>query len=146
MSDGFRQTQRGTAHLRIASPMHRAGRLHLLCDNTTQLFSVGGAASRFLNGATPGSLDRTTTAARPSAARCRPNDGSFAGPRQTSSSSAGSSIAARQFQRVGRGGTIGSDLFVTGTGVIISQAPETSPGRAQDLNTYPAYLTGHIST
>jgi iron complex outermembrane recepter protein len=115
-------------------------------DDTTQLFGLNGAPvpDTVLNGATPGTVDRTATAAN-----------TFGGSLQVASTAkvlghdnnvvVGASVDRGhvQFKASSELGTIGQDLFVTGTGVIIAQADgSVAPANVKTDNTYLGlYLT-----
>jgi iron complex outermembrane receptor protein len=136
---GFRQrhTDGNTSDVLPCDPAVSPG---FLCfgEPDIPLLGTTGPVPDFLGGATPGSLDRTSTVAR-----------SYGGSLQANSS-------GRVFDRnnnvvvgmsVDRGnvlfaatselGTISPDLFVTGTGVIISQpSGDVAPVKLRTTNTY----------
>ncbi len=114
-------------------------------NDTTLLFSTAGTpVPDILNGAVPGTVDRTSTAST-----------SFGGSAQASYASKlnghdnqlviGASLdrGNTNFTASSELGTIGSDLFVTGTGVIIAQpSGEVAPVALKTFNTYTGiYVT-----
>jgi iron complex outermembrane receptor protein len=114
-------------------------------DGTTQLFGVGvGPVPDFLNGATPGSIDRTTTAATTFGGSVQASmTGKLAGHDNQFVIGGSLDRGNVNFNASSELGTIGSDLFVTGTGVIISQpAGDVAPVALKTMNTYTGlYLT-----
>ncbi|MFL6797258.1 MAG: TonB-dependent receptor [Xanthobacteraceae bacterium] len=127
-------------------PCNPATLPNLLCigNDATVLFSTAGPVLDFLNGATPGSIDRTSTAAN-----------SYGGTLQAASKAqllghgnqvvVGASLDQGQvgYKASSELGLIGPDLFVTGTGVIISQPDGTvAPVNLKTNNSYLGlYLT-----
>ncbi len=109
-----------------------------LDDDTNLLFSTTGPVPDFLNGATPGSVDRTSTAAASwgGSAQAASNERIFG---HDNNFVVGASLDRGHvnFRAASELGTIGSDLFVTGTGVIIAQ-PDGSiaPVNLKTDNTY----------
>jgi iron complex outermembrane receptor protein len=115
-------------------------------DADNLLFGLNGAPvpDTVLNGATPGTVDRTATAAN-----------TFGGSLQAASSAkvlgqnnnlvVGASVDRGhvQFKASSELGTIGQDLFVTGTGVIVNQPDgSVAPANVKTDNTYLGlYLT-----
>src|SRR5712691_4232874 len=114
-------------------------------ENDNPLFGLNGlSVPDILNGATPGSIDRTATAAN-----------SYGASGQATSSARlfghnnqfviGASVDRGRvnFQAASELGTIGSDLFVTGTGVIVNQPDgSVAPVNLKTSNTYYGfYLT-----
>ncbi len=118
-----------------------------LDDPGTPLLSAAGPVPDILNGATPGSLDRTFTTAQ-----------SYGGSVQATSTGrvfertnnlvAGMSVDHGNvlFPANSELGVIQPDLFVTGTGVIIQQpSGDIAPVALRTLNTYTGfYLTDTI--
>ena len=114
----------------------------LLCleEDDDLLFGQNGPVpASILNGLTPGSIDRTRTKAdayrrlrcsSPARTRC-------SGTTITSSSASSIDRGKVNFGASSELGTIGPDLFVTGTGVIISQPDgEIAPVSVLTTNTY----------
>ncbi|MBV8839408.1 MAG: TonB-dependent receptor [Alphaproteobacteria bacterium] len=116
--------------------------LCLGADNVP-LFSVGGipVPASVLNGLTPGSIDRTGTTAD-----------AFGGSAQLTSTNqifghdnhlvVGTSVdhGRVNFRATSELGTIGSDLFITGTGVIVAQPDGTiAPVNLNTRNTYSGF-------
>jgi iron complex outermembrane receptor protein len=115
-------------------------------DADNLLFGLNGAPvpDTVLNGGTPGSVDRTATAAN-----------TFGGTLQAASTAkvlghdnnvvVGASVDRGhvQFKASSELGTIGQDLFVTGTGVIVAQPDgSVAPANLKTDNTYLGlYLT-----
>jgi iron complex outermembrane recepter protein len=141
---GFRQTHVDGNTSDIQPCAAPAGFL-CLGDATTQLFSVGGATVvDFLNGATPGTVDRTSTAATTFGGSAQATTaGKLAGHDNQFVIGASLDRGNVNFNASSELGTIGSDLFVTGTGVIIAQpAGDVAPVALKTLNTYTGlYLT-----
>jgi iron complex outermembrane receptor protein len=117
-------------------------------ENDDPLFGLNGLpVPDTLNGLTPGSIDRTATAAN-----------SYGASGQAASSVklfglnnqfvVGASVDRGRvnFQAASELGTIGSDLFVTGTGVIVNQPDgSVAPANLKTSNTYYGfYLTDTI--
>ncbi len=116
-------------------------------ENDDLLFGLTGPVPDILNGGTPGTIDRTATAAN-----------SFGGSLQAASTArlfglnnnfvVGSSLdrGRVQFKASSELGTIGPDLFVTGTGVIIAQPDgSVAPANLKTNNTYfGLYLTDTV--
>jgi iron complex outermembrane recepter protein len=108
-------------------------------DNTTPLVAINGQpVPDFLNGAVPGTIDRTSTAAN-----------SFGAAAQATQATTlfghdnrfviGTSLdhGYVKFDASSELGVIGPDLFVTGTGVIIAQpSGEVAPVSLKTFNTY----------
>jgi iron complex outermembrane receptor protein len=108
-------------------------------ENDNPLFGLNGLpVPNILNGATPGSIDRTATAAN-----------GYGASGQAASSEKlfghnnqfviGASVDRGRvnFQAASELGTIGSDLFVTGTGVIVNQPDgAVAPVNLKTSNTY----------
>lgn len=105
------------------------------------LLSTSGPVPDILNGATPGSLDRTSTTAQ-----------SYGGSLQANSTGrlfdrnnnlvVGMSVDRGNvlFSATSELGRISPDLFVTGTGVIISQpAGDVAPVKLRTTNTYTGF-------
>ena len=117
-------------------------------EDDDPLFGLDGApVPNILNGAAPGSIDRTATAAN-----------TFGGTLQAASTAkvfghdnnfvVGASVDRGhvQFKAASELGTIAPDLFVTGTGVIINQPDgSVAPANVKTDNTYfGLYLTDTI--
>src|SRR5262249_50216706 len=117
-------------------------------DATTPLFAINGQpVTDFLNGAVPGTVDRTSTAAN-----------SFGAAGQAAYASQlfghdnrfviGTSLdhGYVKFDASSELGVINPDLFVTGTGVIIAQpSGEVAPVSLKTFNTYTGlYVTDTI--
>jgi iron complex outermembrane receptor protein len=107
-------------------------------DDTNLLFGTTGPVPNFLAGATPGTVDRTSTSAS-----------SWGGSLQATSTSRilgrdnnlviGASLDRGHvnFRAASELGTIGPDLFVTGTGVTIAQPDgAVTPANLKTSNTY----------
>jgi iron complex outermembrane receptor protein len=143
-------TVKGNAYIRSFRQQHLDGNTSdveacaspagFLCfgDNTTLLFSTTGPVPDILGGALPGSLDRTST-----------NAVTVGGTVQAANSDklfgldnqfvVGSSLdhGNVRFKASSELGTIGNDLFITGTGVIIDQpGGEVAPVDLKTRNTY----------
>ncbi len=126
-----------TSDIQSCDPAVLPGQLCFGGD-TTPLFGTTGPVADVLAGAVAGSLDRTSTAAN-----------TFGGSLQATSTTelfghgnhfvVGASVDRGRvnFNANSELGTIGPDLFVTGTGIIISQPDgEVAPVSLRTLNTY----------
>jgi len=119
----------------------------LLCfgDNTTPLIGLNGSqVPDILNGAVPGSIDRTATAATQFGASAQVTTaGKLFGHDNQLVVGAALDHGNVNFTASSELGTIGSDLFVTGTGVIVNQPTgEVAPVALKTFNTYTGfYLT-----
>ena len=113
-------------------------------DDTTLLFGTTGPVPDILNGAVPGTVDRTRTTATTfgAAGQARYTETLFGHGNQFV---IGASVdhGGVNFRASSELGSIGSDLFVTGTGVIIAQpAGDVAPVDLKTFNTYTGlYLT-----
>jgi iron complex outermembrane receptor protein len=114
-------------------------------NNTTPLFGVGiGPVPDFLNGAAPGTIDRTATVATALGGAGQATvEGRLAGHDNRFVIGTSLDHGNVNFNASSELGTIGPDLFVTGTGVIIAQPNgEVAPVALKTLNTYTGlYLT-----
>lgn len=110
-------------------------------DDTTQLFSPSGPVADILAGAVPGAVDRTATKADTfggslqaiSAAKLFDHNNQFV---------AGVAVDRGRvnFKAESELGTIGSDLFVTGTGVIVQQpTADIAPVSLDTTSTYTGF-------
>ena len=118
-------------------------------ENDDPLFGLNGQpVPDILNGLTPGSIDRTATAANSYGAHGAGGEHSpVVRPQQSNSWSAPSVDRGRvNFKASSELGTIGPDLFVTGTGVIINQPDgSVAPANVKTSNTYYGfYVTDTI--
>ena len=145
---GFRQkhVDGNTSEVLPCDPALFPGFLCLEEDDDL-LFSASGPVPNILNGLTPGSIDRTRTKADAVG-----GSGQFTSTHQVFGRNnhfvVGSSIDRGRvnFAASSELGTIGPDLFVTGTGVIISQPDGTiAPVSVLTTNTYTGlYATNTI--
>jgi iron complex outermembrane receptor protein len=114
-------------------------------NDTTPLISTAGTpVPDFLNGATPGSLDRTATATTTFGGSGQATvSGKLFGHDNQVVVGAALDHGAVNFTASSELGTIGPDLFVTGTGVIIAQpSGEVAPVALKTFNTYTGvYIT-----
>jgi iron complex outermembrane receptor protein len=114
-------------------------------DNTTPLVGLNGLqVPDILNGAVPGSIDRTATAATQFGGSAQvTTTGKLFGHDNQLVVGAALDHGNVNFTASSELGTVGSDLFVTGTGVIINQPTgEVAPVALKTFNTYTGfYLT-----
>ena len=113
-------------------------------DDDNQLFSTAGAVPDILGGATPGSIDRTSTKADAYGGSAQANSTSKIFDR-ANNLVVGVSLDRGKvnFGATSELGIIQPDLFVTGTGVVISQpAGDIAPVQLKTKNTYTGlYVT-----
>jgi iron complex outermembrane receptor protein len=136
---GFRQ-RRVDGNTSDVLPCDPAVSPGFLCfgEPDVPLFSTTGPVPDILGGATPGSLDRTSTSAQTFGGSVQANSTGRVFDRNNNLV-VGMSIDRGNvlFSATSELGTISPDLFITGTGVIISQpAGDVAPVKLRTTNTY----------